>query len=175
MTKAGIRYSSLWSENFTDDFFRAGLRQWLVEGTVSHDQSHVRDFAMLKLPPQDVQFGQRFARAWRQRKAILGVFDEGCMGMFNAIIPDELLHPTGLFKERLSQSTLYAELQRVTEREAGDVLSWLLKQGMTFAWGDDDATELTEAQTLEQCRMYIAAVRLAAEFGCSAIGIQYQI
>jgi hypothetical protein len=174
MTKAGIRYSSLWSENFTDDFFRAGLRQWLVEGTVSHDQSHVRDFAMLKLPPQDVQFGQRFARAWRQRKAILGVFDEGCMGMFNAIIPDELLHPTGLFKERLSQSTLYAELQRVTEREAGDVLNWLLKKGMTFAWGDDDATELTEAQTLEQCRMYIAAVRLAAEFGCSAIGIQYQ-
>ena len=36
----------------------------------------------------------------------MGVFDEGCMGMFNAIIPDELLHPTGVFKERLSQSTL---------------------------------------------------------------------
>ena len=23
----------------------------------------------------------------------MGVFDEGCMGMFNAIIPDHLLHP----------------------------------------------------------------------------------
>ena len=26
------------------------------------------------------------------------------MGMYNAIIPDELLHATGVFKERLSQS-----------------------------------------------------------------------
>jgi hypothetical protein len=28
----------------------------------------------------------------------MGVFDEGCMGMYNAIIPDELLHPTGVFQ-----------------------------------------------------------------------------
>src|SRR5215510_5176926 len=46
MTKAGISYSSLWSEKFTDNAFRAGLRQWLEEGTVTHDQSHVRDFAL---------------------------------------------------------------------------------------------------------------------------------
>ena len=36
------------------------------------------------------------------------------------------------------------------------------------------ATELTEAQVLGQCKMYIAAVRIAAEFGCETIGIQYQ-
>ena len=46
----------------------------------------------------------------QQRKAIMGVFDEGCMGMYNAIVPDELLHPTGVFKERLSQSALYAAI-----------------------------------------------------------------
>ena len=28
----------------------------------------------------------------------MSVFDEGCMGMFNAIIPDELLIPLGVFK-----------------------------------------------------------------------------
>ena len=38
----------------------------------------------------------------------MGIFDEGCMGMYNAIIPDELLFPLGVFKERLSQSALYA-------------------------------------------------------------------
>ena len=27
LTKAGVRYSTLWSERFQDDFFRAGLRQ----------------------------------------------------------------------------------------------------------------------------------------------------
>jgi hypothetical protein len=174
MTKAGIRHSSLWSEHFADDFFRSGLRQWLGQGTITHDQSHVRDLALLKLPAADEHFGRAFARDLRRRKAILGVFDEGCMGMYNAIIPDELLHPTGLFKERLSQSSLYAEMLRVTEAEARAVLDWLLKKGMTFRWGRNEETDLTEAQTLQQCRMYIAAVRMADEFGCSAIGIQYQ-
>src|SRR6266542_442456 len=174
MTKAGIRHSSLWSETFTDPFFRQGLQEWLGAGIVTHDQGHVRDVALLKLPPADEQFGRRFARAFRQRKAILGVFDEGCMGMFNAIIPDELLHPTGVFKERLSQSTLYAEMLRVGDTEARAVLSWLQRKGMRFCWGHDEATELTEQQTLQQCKMYIAATRLADAFGCAAIGIQYQ-
>jgi hypothetical protein len=174
MTKAGIRYSSLWSEDFKDTFFRDGLRQWLDAGFVTHDQSHVRDLTLVKLPPEEEAMGRRFAREFRERKAILGVFDEGCMGMFNAIVPDELLHPTGVFKERLSQSTLYAAMQRVPDAEAEGVLEWLLRKGMKFCWGHDEATELTRAQTLQQCKMYIAAVRLADEFGCATIGIQYQ-
>jgi hypothetical protein len=174
MTKAGIRYSSLWSENFKDDFFTNGLRQWLKEGTVTHDQGHVKDLRLLRLPAEDERIGRTAGRDFKQQKAILGVFDEGCMGMFNAIIPDELLHPTGVFKERLSQSTLYAAMQQVSNSEARAVLDWLLKKGMTFQWGTDEQSELTEAQTLQQCKMYIAAVRLADEFGCAAIGIQYQ-
>ena len=35
-------------------------------------------------------------------------------------------------------------------------------------------TQLTEKQVLEQCRMYIAAMRIADRFGCATIGIQYQ-
>ena len=46
----------------------------------------------------------------------MGVFDEGCMGMYNAIIPDHLLNPTGVYKERLSQSALYYEAKQVTRR-----------------------------------------------------------
>jgi len=174
MTKAGIRYSSLWSEDFADDYFKNGLRQWLSDGGVTHDQSHVRDLALLKIPSADDKIGRAFARELRQHKAIMGVFDEGCMGMFNAIIPDELLHPTGLFKERLSQSTLYAAMQQVTDAEARGVLDWLLAKGMKFDWGRIEETQLTESQTLQQCRMYVAAVRLADEFGCDTIGIQYQ-
>jgi hypothetical protein len=174
LTKAGIAYSTLWSEKFTDGFFRNGLRQWLNEGIVTHDQSHVRDLRLLKIPAEDEQIAKCAARQFKEQKPILGIFDEGCMGMFNAIIPDELLHPVGVFKERLSQSTLYAAMQQVSNAEARAVLDWLLGRGMKFQWGTDEDTELTEAQTLAQCKMYIAAVRLAAEFGCAAIGIQYQ-
>jgi len=130
--------------------------------------------SLLKLPAEDEQIGRGAGREFKQHKAIMGVFDEGCMGMFNAIIPDELLHPTGIFKERLSQSSLFAAMQQVSDAEAREVLTWLLRKGMTFNWGKDDASELTEAQTLQQCKMYIAAFRIADEFGCATIGIQYQ-
>src|SRR5450759_4112219 len=45
---------------------------------------------------------------------------------------------------------------------------------MTFKFGTDEATELTERQVIAQLKMYIAAVRIADAFGCDAIGIQYQ-
>jgi hypothetical protein len=174
MTKAGIGYSSLWSEDFSDSFFTSGLHQWLNGSLLIHDQSHVRDLACARLPAADEKAGRAFARQFKERKAIMGVFDEGCMGMFNAIIPDELLHPTGLFKERLSQSALFAAMGRVTDAEARAVLQWYLKKGVQFKWGKNEETELTRAQTLQQCKMYIAALRVAAEFGCATIGIQYQ-
>ncbi len=174
LTKAGVAYSTLWSEDFTDAFFRNGLRHWLSEGIVTHDQSHVRDVRLLKLPPEEERAAKVSARAFQRRKAILGVFDEGCMGMFNAIIPDDLLHATGVFKERLSQSALYAAMREVSDAEARAALEWLLKKGMKFQWGANEETDLTEAQTLLQCKMYIAAVRIAADFGCATVGIQYQ-
>jgi hypothetical protein len=174
LTKANVDYSSLWSENFEDEFFIDGLNSWLQNGKIEHDQSHVKDFNSVTLPLADENFGRSFAKKLKQNKAIMGVFDEGCMGMYNAIIPDELLHQTGIFKERLSQSALYAAMLKVTDYEASKILDWLLKKGMHFNWGTNPKTELTEEQTLEQCKMYIAAVRIADEFGCDTIGIQYQ-
>lgn len=174
LTKAGVAYSTLWSYDFTDEFFSKGLAEWLESGTVKHDLQHVRNFELVKIPRDDNATGRDFARRLRGAKAIMGVFDEGCMGMYNAIVPDELLHGMGIFKERLSQSALYARMQTVGDAEAESVLKWLLDKGMAFRWGGDEQTELTRRQTLEQCKMYIAAVRIAADFGCDTIGIQYQ-
>jgi hypothetical protein len=174
LAKAGVRFSSLWSEHFTDDFFRIGLREWLETGTISHDLSHVHDFASVPMPEAEGKLGTALADQLRSDKAIMGVFDEGCMGMFNAIVPDHLLHRTGVFKERLSQSTLYAAMQNVSDDEAREVRRWLDDRGMSFLTGSDPETELTDGQILEQCKMYIAAVRIADDFGCATIGIQYQ-
>lgn len=96
------------------------------------------------------------------------------MGMYNAIIPDHLLHPLGLFKERLSQSALFAAMQQVPDAVARRHLAWLQARGMRFVLGTDEATELTEGQVLEGLQMYDAAVRMADAHGCAAIGIQYQ-
>jgi hypothetical protein len=174
LTKAGVAYSTLWSEDFTDAFFLKGLRAWLTTGQVRHEASHVKPLKKVKVPASAAKIGRAYAQKLKREKLIMGVFDEGCMGMFNAIIPDALLHPTGVFKERLSQSGLYAKMLTVKDDEARAVYDWLLKAGMRFDLGKDEATELTEAQVLGQCKMYIAAVRIAAEFGCETIGIQYQ-
>jgi hypothetical protein len=174
LTKAGIAYSTLWSVDFTDQAFRNGLRDWMTGGTVAHDLSHVRALSDCKLPADAAKLGQTVAASLRRDKAIMGIFDEGCMGMYNAIIPDELLHPTGVFKERLSQSALYAAMLKVPDDEAREVRRWLDQRGMKFKTGPDPAKDLTDSQILEQCKMYISAVRIADDFGCSAIGIQYQ-
>ena len=116
LTKAGVKYSSLWSENFDDAFFRKGIQKWLKTGKIKHDMSHVRRLADFKIPNASEKAGRKLASDLKKEKAIMGIFDEGCMGMYNAIIPDELLHPTGIFKERLSQSSLYAKMLTVRGR-----------------------------------------------------------
>lgn len=174
LTKMGVQYSTIWSEDFADAFFLNGIRQWIKEGRITHNTAHVRDIDPGSLPADERSLGEALAAQLKHEKAILGIFDEGCMGMYNAIIDDELLNPTGIYKERLSQSGLVAGMRLVSDAEARAVRQWLDARGMKFITGTDETTELTDTQIHEQCKMYIAAVRIAHEFGCAAIGIQYQ-
>ena len=114
LVKAGRAFSSIWSKDFTDDYFVSALAEWLREGKITHDVSHVKALASAQLPAESASLGAELARELKHRKAIMGVFDEGCMGMYNAIIDDELLNPAGIFKERLSQSALVAKMRTVS-------------------------------------------------------------
>ena len=113
LTKAGVKYDTLWSKDFTDAYFLDRLKAWLNGGRVIHDSSHVKPMHSCPVPDSAERVGRSVAEELTKKKAILGVFDEGCMGMYNAIIPDELLQPMGFFKERLSQSALYAGMRKV--------------------------------------------------------------
>ena len=174
LTKAGVKYSSLWSEDFGLPKFQTSLKKWLETGQVRHATPHVRRLSKVKVSRNEAKLGRALADQLKREKAIMGVFDEGCMGMFNAIIPDHLLNPTGVYKERLSQSALYYESTQVTAAEADEVRAWMEKRGMTFVTGKTHKRDLTDKQIQTQCKMYIAAVRIADDFGCATIGIQYQ-
>lgn len=173
LTKMGVEYSSLWSVDFRDEWFVDGMRQWLETGSVVHDASHIRPLPTLSDGPE-VELGRAIAHGLIADKAVFGVFDEGCMGMYNAIIDDEMMNPLGIYKERLSQSALWAEMRDTSDVDAEEVIKWLEDRGMTFQWGEDDATELTRAQVLTQAKMYIALLRIADDYGADVIGIQYQ-
>ena len=57
-------------------------------------------------------------------------------------------------------------------------MAGMLAAAAVASGGEDEfekkATELTRDQVLKQLKMYIAAVRIADDFGCDCIGIQYQ-
>ena len=174
LTKMGVKYSTIWSLDFTDDYFLNGIREWIKKGTITHDTSHVHELGDFRLPDAEAELGRSLAQRLQRDKAILGIFDEGCMGMYNAIIDDELLNPMGIYKERLSQSALVAGIRTVSDADAQKARAWLDSRGMKFITGSNEETDLTDRQILEQMKMYTAAVRIAHDFGCAAIGIQYQ-
>src|SRR5262249_15392521 len=174
LTKAGVPHDSIWADDYGDPAVRKRLATWLRKGRLKYDTSHVTRFRDVKVKSSVRRIGEQLAKHLRREKAILGVFDEGCMGMYNAIIPDELLFPLGVYKERLSQSALYYESTQVSDADAQAVRAWLEEKGLQFETGADHATDLTDAQIQMQCKMYVAALRLADDFGCAAIGIQYQ-
>jgi hypothetical protein len=74
----------------------------------------------------------------------------------------------------LSQAALYYGATQVSDAEAREIFDWYTSRGMKFQFGDNEATDLTENQVLQQCKTYISAMRIADEFGCATIGIQYQ-
>lgn len=174
LTKAGVSYDSIWADDYADPVVRKRLAKWLDKGKLKYDDGHVTRLRDVKVKGAERRLGEALADELRRDKAVLGVFDEGCMGMFNAIIPDELLFPLGVFKERLSQSALYYETTQISDDEAAAVRTWMEARGLRFVTGPDHATELTDAQVHTQCKMYVAALRLADDFGCAAVGIQYQ-
>jgi hypothetical protein len=175
LTKMGKPHSALWSKDFTDQWAREKLAEWLQTGQIVHDQSHVRDLPALP-DSEEKRLGEALAAQLKADKAIIMMFDEYCMGMYNALIDDEMLNPTGLYKERVSQSALVAEMNKVTDDEAQAVRAWLDAKGMKF-FIDNDGDEkecLTDAQVHQQMKMYVAAVRMADDFGADVVGIQYQ-
>lgn len=175
MVKANIKHSTLWSKDFTDEWARTKLAEWLNTGEIVHDTSHVRDLPALP-DSEEKRLGEALAAQLKEDKAIIAVFDEYCMGMYNALIDDELMNPAGIYKERLSQSALVAEMNQTSDEEAAAVRQWLNEAGLTFHVDNDGdwKENLTDEQLTSQMKMYIAAVRMADDFGADVVGIQYQ-
>src|SRR5690348_12699315 len=84
LTKAGVKYATLWSVDFKDPFFLQGLDRWLKGEALNHDTSHAHALAQCKIPAMAAEIADELAETLLRDKAILGIFDEGCMGMYNA-------------------------------------------------------------------------------------------
>src|SRR5689334_12448109 len=77
LTKAGVKYSTIWSEDFSDVFFRNYLKAWLTKGYGRHKTPHVTNWKDVKVGAAERKLGQALASQLQREKAIMGVFDEG--------------------------------------------------------------------------------------------------
>lgn len=59
----------------------------------------MRDLDLARLPKEESQLGHSAAKQTKTQQDYFGIFDEGSMGMYNAISDDELLNPCGMYKE----------------------------------------------------------------------------
>ena len=104
----------------------------------------------------------------------MGVFDEGCMGMYNAIADDELLNPLGIYKERLSQAALVARCARwPTRRPQGAPLAGQARHAIRHRSRTPRPT-LPTPRSSSNARCTLRPSAWPHEFGCDLIGIQYQ-
>src|SRR3954465_13872934 len=71
LTKAGRAYSTLWSEDFTDPFFRRGLAKWLKTGAVKHKTDHVTRIDDARIPARERRLGKALAEQLKREKAIM--------------------------------------------------------------------------------------------------------
>src|SRR5436190_9000724 len=58
LTKAGVKYSTLWSEDFGSDDFREKLARWLKSGKLRHKTNHVTPLKDIKIPKEERKLGQ---------------------------------------------------------------------------------------------------------------------
>ena len=71
------------------------------------------------------RIGRELADELQRDKAILGVFDEGCMGMYNAIIPDECCIPPAFSRSVSANRRSMPRCMRTPDSEAAAVREWL--------------------------------------------------
>src|SRR5882724_3703405 len=50
LTKAGVEYSTIWSEDFKDKFFTRYLADWLKKGAAKHRTDQVTPISKIKIP-----------------------------------------------------------------------------------------------------------------------------
>jgi len=175
LERMSIEHSRVWTNSFSeDDLFLKRLKQWMRDLRIEYPLDHCTNLGDLAIPDGALAFGRRLASDILKHKRILGQMDPGCMGMLNAVFSLEKCAAIGMPVELLNQSDLLAEMTLVPDETARKNLDWLKQEGVSFHWGLEFKTDLTEEQVMEQMKMYTAAGVIYKRYGLSAIGIPYQ-
>lgn len=174
LRKAGKPFSTLISRNFEGEAFRSQLRSWWTAGEIRSNEAHVKPLHPDRLAPAAAALGHVLAGQFRTAGSTLGTVCDCCPPVDCGIIEESLLASLGVRKSTISSATLLEAVRQVSASEALRVRRWLEERGVRFMTGSCEEADLTDGQILDQCRTYIAALRLCAESPCDALGIHYE-
>ncbi len=89
LTKMGVKYSTIWSEDFQDEFFINGIQSWIRTGTIVHDVSHVRSLNIHNLPSVEMELGITLARKLKHIKLFLASSNKAVWGCITQLLDDD--------------------------------------------------------------------------------------
>ena len=169
-------FSRVWTEadDWTrDEAFMARLEEWCTTGQIQYSQAAVSYSAPVS--GEAAERAERVAHGFRDRRGLILMLGDTSMGMINGYFGSRLLNKHGFSEHKIDQAWIISRGEEVSSARIEDALAFVKDRGVTFHWGEGDATDFTEDATREQLRDYLAVLDMANEYGADCIGWQYQL
>jgi L-fucose isomerase-like protein len=172
----GRRHSRIWTDApdwTTDDAFMTRLEEWCTTGQIAYDDRDISYHAPVSKAASAL--ARQVSDELRDRRALILMLGDTSMGMINGYFGPRLLHKHGFAEHKVDQAWIIDRGRRISEPRIDAALAFVKAQGVTFHWGEKDASDFTESATREQLRDYLVVKDLIDEFKADCLGWQYQL
>ena len=169
-------FSRVWTDadDWTaDEAFMARLEEWCSTGRIVYGEEDVAYGAPVS--PEAADRASRVARELRDRRALILMLGDTSMGMINGYFGPRLLNRHGFTEHKIDQAWIIARGADISSERVEDALAFVKDRGVTFHWGEADASDFTEDATREQIRDYLTVLDMVDEYRADCIGWQYQL
>ena len=172
-------FSRVWTDaaDWTaDDVFMTRLEEWCDTGRIDYGQEGIVHGAGLPaVSPEARVLADGVAKRLRDRRALILMLGDTSMGMINGYLGPRLLNKHGFSEHKVDQAWVVSRGRDVAKKRIDDALAFVKEAGVTFHWGEGDATDFDENATREQLRDYLAVKDMVEEYKADCLGWQYQL
>ncbi len=176
LESVGRSCSRLWTEadDWSEDAaFMARLEEWCSSGQIQYSKTELHSSAPISR--EALARAEAVAEGIKQRRILTLMLGDTSMGMINGYFGPRRLTQHGFTEHKVDQAWLPARMKTIDKARVDSAFQFLLDNGVTFHWREQDAEDFTEESTKEQLRMYLAVLDLIDEFKADCLGWQYQL
>ncbi|MDX1385375.1 MAG: fucose isomerase, partial [Thermoanaerobaculia bacterium] len=172
----GRSFSRVWTtadDWSRDEGFMARLDEWCTSGRIVYPEDEVHEPP--PAPAAAAAVAAEVVAGIRRRRVLALMLGDTSMGMINGYFGPRLLNPIGFTEHKIDQAWILDRGRSIDAARIDDAFRFVDDHGVTFHWGEGEATDFDEDATREQLRDYLAVLDLLAEFEADCLGWQYQL